>query len=485
MATYGSRISELRELLTQAATGVDERVVRDHVQYIDRYGDMRQRALDDLVDFIAKASIGNVGTQSKWELRISAVRGDYTKLYAEVTDRVLPPPVQLFWFAAIQAEETFFERLSKVKTAQLLDDLLKHQDGLSKLIAELQDGWKFVLANDGTLENDEMRAVRQVDEMVRGIISELDGWHRALVDNAARAAEAAKKRAEELAAKAKEKMGPAGEWVEAAVKFLKNLIIDSVKPDGLGGDFDTQAEAATRQMELAAQALVERIRLHRALVQTYQSLVSVEKGGVLTMFKKTRDEVDTYIKTHDVAQARVWLDQAKGQLADWVSALPRARQQADAGSFRDEIHKLVDEDWKITVELDRTFRDQFQGVFLSPLSNETVETLAEKYLFEQQLKAITGLGGAAKLEEHRRRLDAFVESMEKALQPMNDIVASLPPEVQELATLRNTEFRAFVRERIKRQMEALLRSIEDLKRMLEPSNVERDFNRDELVAMLR
>jgi molecular chaperone GrpE (heat shock protein) len=75
--------------------------------------------------------------------------------------------------------------------------------------------------------------------------------------------------------------------------------------------------------------------------------------------------------------------------------------------------------------------------------------------------------------------------MEKALQPTEEVVASLPPEVQELAKLRNKDFQAFVRERIKRQMEALLPTIEDLTRMLEPSNVERDFNRDELERMLR
>ena len=51
--------------------------------------------------------------------------------------------------------------------------------------------------------------------------------------------------------------------------------------------------------------------------------------------------------------------------------------------------------------------------------------------------------------------------------------------------LRNSEFRAFVRERIKRQMEALLPAIDDLKRMLKPVNVERDFSREELERILR
>jgi hypothetical protein len=486
MATYGARITELRDLMRQACTGVEERVVRALSQCIDRYSDIRQRALDDLVDYIAKASAGNVGTQAKWESRISSVRADVNRLFGDsVKDMMLPPPVQLFWFAALQAEETFFEQLSKVKTAQLLDDILKHQDGLSKLIGELQDSWKFVLSNDKALEDDQIRAIRQVEEMVRGIISELDGWHRALLDNAARAADAAKNKVQELTAKAKEKLGPAGEWIATAVTFVKEYFLDQIKPEGMPGDMDTQMEAAKKQMELAAQALVERVRIHRSLVQTYQSLVGAEKGGVLTIFKKTRDEVDGYIKTNDVAHARVWFDQARGQFGDWVSGLPSSRQRDDAGSFRDEICKLIESDWKITEELDRKFRDQFQGVFLSPLSNETVETLAEQYLFRQQLQTINGLGGAARLDEYRARLAAHSEIMERALQPLDGVVPSLPPEIQELAKLRNDEFRAFVRERIKRQMEALLPAIEDLKRMLEAANVERDFSREELERMLR
>jgi hypothetical protein len=74
---------------------------------------------------------------------------------------------------------------------------------------------------------------------------------------------------------------------------------------------------------------------------------------------------------------------------------------------------------------------------------------------------------------------------DQILQPLDAVATVVPPEVQELARLRNSEFRAFVRERIKRQMEALLRSIEDLKCMLEPSGVERDFSREELERMLR
>lgn len=486
MANYTDRGSELRDLLTQATVGADERVTRALREAIERYMDMRQRALDDLVDIIAKASFGNLGTQEKWQSRIARLREDYSRLFGDsVKDLMLPPPLQLFWFATLQAEETFFEKLSKVGTPKLLEDILKHQDGLSKLIAELQDSWKFVLSNDQALENDEIRAIREVDAMVQAVMSDLDQWTKDLTDSAGRATEATKRAAENLKTRVKDALGPVAPWLDAASEAAKKLIVDSIKPDGLGDDFDVQSEAITQRLKLAAQALVERARIYKSLVQTYQSLVSTEKGGVLTMFKKTKEEVDRCINDNNVSKAKEWLDQARGQLADWSSSLPTSRQQSDASTFREEVRKLLESDWKITEELDKKFREQFQGVFLSPLSNETVEQLAERYLFEQHLQTINGRRGDAKLEDYRRQLSVYSESVDNAMRPMTDAVDSLPAEVQELAKMRNKDFQEYVRTRIKRQVDELLPSIQDLKNMLDAANVSRDFSRAELESMLR
>lgn len=486
MATYGNRITELRDLLKQATTGADERIVKTLTTCIDKYSDLRQRALDDLVDFIARASAGNLGTQARWESRIASVRAEYNRLFGDsVKDLMLPPPVQLFWFAALQAEDAFFERLAKVKTPQLLDDILKHQDGLSKLIAELQDGWTFLLSSDQALQTDEMRAVQQLDEMVQKILSEVDGWHREMIDNLARAEEAVKKAAANVKDKAKEALGRAAPVAGAALEMLKQYVIDTIKPGGLDSDFDTQLEAVRQQAELRKQLLVERTRYYRSLVQTYQSLLSAEKGGVLSMFKKTRDEVDRYLSTSDIAKAKVWFDQAKGQLSDWASGLPTSRQKDDATSFRNDVVQHIESDWKITEDLDKNFRERFSGVFIVPLKTETIESLAEKYLFKQHLQTIAGRGAAAKLDDYRNKLPAHTEGMERALRPLEDAMSSLPPEVQDLAKLKNREFQAYVRERTKNHIETLLPVIDELKKMLEPSSLEKDFNREELEGMLR
>ena len=485
MATYGARPGELREKLTQAAVGADERVRTALTQCIDRYVDLRQRALDDLVDIITKASAGNLGTEARWDARVTAFRAEYNRLFGDtVKDLMLPPPLQLFWSTALQAEESFFEPMMAMEAPRFLDDILKHQDGLSKLIAELQDGWKFVLSADTALETDQLQAVRKIDEMVKEIVEDLDGWHKELVDNAAKAAEAAKRKVEELKAKAKTQLGPAGEWLETAVEFLKQWVLEQIKPDGMPGDMETQLRSAQQQLELAATALVDRTRLHRELVQTYRTLVSTERGGVLTMFNKTRGDVDRYMKENNVTVAHEWIQEARREFPDWISDLATGRQRDDGTAFQNEIVRELDENWKVTEELDKKFREEFVGVFASPLSNETIETLAERHLFEKQLEAITGRDGDRKLMEHLDRLQAFRESFDAALKPLDDVPPAMPEELRDLVSLRSEEFRKFVRERIDHHMRVLLHVIPDLHRMIEPSTLEEELGRRDLSEML-
>jgi hypothetical protein len=236
---------------------------------------------------------------------------------------------------------------------------------------------------------------------------------------------------------------------------------------------------------LAIQALAERVRIYRSLLATYKDLVSLQKGSVLTMFNKTKEDVNRYLSTNDVGQAKVWLDQAKGQLGDWVSDLPTSRQRDDGASFRDEVYKELDSTWKITHDLDSKFRGQFQGAFLSPISNETVEALTQLYLFREQLGKIKDRDAARKLDEYREKLPEPVKGIEESLRSMDYAIETLPDGVRDLAKSRNKELQEYVHDRIKRQMELLLPAIDELKKLLTPSNLDADFNRQELESMLR
>jgi hypothetical protein len=272
---------------------------------------------------------------------------------------------------------------------------------------------------------------------------------------------------------------------EGAFELLKKLIIDNLKPDGMPSEADGPMEEVMKQGELMVQALAERVRIYRNQLATYKDLLSLQKGGVLTMFNKTRDDINRYLSTNNVNQARTWLDQAKGQLSDWASSVTTSGQRSDAGSFRDDIGRQLDSTWKITQDLDAKFRGQFQGAFLSPISNETMETLAQSYFFREQLGKIKDRDAVRKLDEYRDRLPEKLKNIEESLHSMEDPIDALPSEVRDMAKSRNKDFQEYVGDRIKRQMELLLPAIDDLKKLLTPSNLDTDFNRQELEGMLR
>jgi predicted nucleic acid-binding Zn-ribbon protein len=94
----------------------------------------------------------------------------------------------------------------------LTDDLLKHQDDLNKLIGALSDTWTFLLSKNQGIQNDEMRAIQELDQMVQRTISDLDSASRVAFDNAARTVEAIKRKSDELKAKIREELGAWRMW---------------------------------------------------------------------------------------------------------------------------------------------------------------------------------------------------------------------------------------------------------------------------------
>jgi hypothetical protein len=484
-STYGYRISELRDLLSQVPAAASDRVHQAFVDLINRYGDLRQQAMDDLVDFVAKASASNSGTQSKWQSRVARARSEYNDLFGSaVRDVMLPPAHQLFWATMAQNEEKFFDGLARVGTPQLTDDLLKHQDELSKLIGALQDTWTFLLSKNQGILNDEMRAVQEVDKMVQDIISQFDTASSAALDYAGRAANAVRQHASSLKEKFRETMGRGADSAEAVAELLKQLILDQIKPDGMPSEVDDHAKVVLDRLKLMFDAAAQNAQKYRANVAVYKDLVSLQKGSVLTMFNKTRDDIALYLDTNNVAKARTWLDQAKGQLDDWASSLPTSGQVSDARAFCEEIARQLDGTWRITENLDAKFRSQFQGAFLRPISSETIETLAQRYQFREQLGRITDRDVVRKLEDTRDKLRDKTKEFEESLRYMDEPIDVLPSEVRDLANSRNRDFREYVSARMKGHMELLTPAIEDLKKLLTPSNIDADLGRQELENML-
>jgi hypothetical protein len=147
---------------------------------------------------------------------------------------------------------------------------------------------------------------------------------------------------------------------------------------------------------------------------------------------------------------------------------------------------LLDADWKATEELDSRFRGQFSGIFGSPLGPDTIESLAETYLFRQQVEAIKGRKVPDRLREVRDRLPSDAEAKaEEGARRMEEAAGGLPSEAQDLVRMKSREFRDYVRDQLRRQINALLPVIDEVSKLFDPSNLDRDFSRQELTDILR
>jgi uncharacterized protein YqgV (UPF0045/DUF77 family) len=489
-STYGNRISELNDLLAQLPAAANDTINQNFSSLVKQYADLRQSAMNDLLDLMAKASASNLGTSSKWQARIARLRSDYKDAFARATsDVMLPPAHQLFWSNAFDSEETFFDTLSKIATPQRIDDLLQHQDNLSKLFGALQDTWTFLLSQNDGMKTDEMRAMDDLDKMVQELLAEMDDYWRKALDNSQRVADAIARKIDQLKSGLRNLLGEQlSAAVEAIVEIVKKWLIgENIKPEGTPDDIDGPAEAVLEQLKLMAEAAAEKARKYRETVHSYQDLVSKQKGSVLTMFNKTRQDVDQFLRSNGIAQAQGFLDQAKAGLDSWISSLPTSRQRDDGSAFRDDINRTLDLVFRRTKDLDDQFKSKFQGALLSPLSNETIETLSQQHLFKEVLDKIKDRDLPEKLANIQEELPEQVIKIDDKLRELVESVSEmseLPDEARDAAREMTGGFRDYLRDRIKSQVEMLLPIIDELKKEMIPANLDQDLNREELMNML-
>jgi hypothetical protein len=478
MTTYGSRIDELRDLLSQLPAAADERVNKAFVDLIGRYAAMRQSALDDLVDYMAKAAATNLGTQAKWQTRISRLASDRDRLFADAArDLVLPAAHQLYWNTAQRSEKEFADTLLAVTTPQLMDELLQQQDGLNKLIGVLQDLWTFLLSENQGIQNDEMRALQEVDEMIQSIVADMDTAARAAQDLCGRAVEAIKQEADYFKQGVQTILGGAS---DLAIAALKKYLVDKT---GLG-DAQGPMEEVLGDVARKAEASGEYARRFRTLADSYKTLMDKQKGYVLSKFNDTRRQVDGYLRENNVNRAEERLKQAKDQLSAWVSRLP-GRQAGDGANFFNDVNRYLENAWTITKSLDEQFRYKFQGAFLATVDDRTIETLAQAEFYRDEVAKIKDRNALEKLDNYRRTLPEQLSRVEESLHATDDTVDSLPDEVKDIAKSMRQEFRDYVHDQIKSSLEALAPNIEALAKVVAPANLDEEFNRNELTSMLR
>jgi hypothetical protein len=321
--------------------------------------------------------------------------------------------------------------------------------------------------------------------LVQDLAQEIEAENRAVV---AEATERLQGRMKDAAARVKEEVKKKiGEAATGAVEAVIELLLAYLKDQfvDLPSEADPEIDRQKTQIQIYIEKLALFSRAYRERAQEYRSLMSIEKGGVLTMFKNTRAQVAEYEKNNNLTTAQIMRDEAKRFLSEWQNAVIGG-QRADAAEFNAKIFDLIDRNWKVTEELAKQFQSKFSGIFTAPLTSDTLETLTESYMFRQAIDGINGRGVSGKIDDTRRLLaDSVSETVGKVVQPLEDMSLDWPSELKEAARLSNDHFREYVRGKLKSQIDLALNSLGELRILLDPPKVAADFTREELDAMLR
>jgi hypothetical protein len=167
--------------------------------------------------------------------------------------------------------------------------------------------------------------------------------------------------------------------------------------------------------------------------------------------------------------------------------LPTTCQRDDGAVFRDDLNRTLDLAFKRTTDLDDQFRAKFQGALLSPLVMKRLKPWHSIGISKISSTKIKDRDLSRRLEDIQEELPEQVIKIDDKLRELVDSgsdTSGLPDEVRQMTREMTADFREYVRERIKTQVEALLRIFEELKALMIPANLDHDLNREELESML-
>jgi hypothetical protein len=474
MGWYGNRAAELNDRLRSAAEGAPDPMRRALESGIAGVVAAADSALDALADYAERASAGNLGTQRRWKDRCATAKADLSRCFGDAAkDHALTPPLQLFWYQALEHETAFFDKLGDLPTPQLHDDLLVHQDLLNRMLGELWDKWTYLLAKDVAFETDERRAVREVAALAEKLVAKLEPVMGRIREGSSRVVAGG-------LGKVQQALSVFGEQGGKVANELVSRVLGIDIPEGV------EVKDLIDQVQGTAQYLEADVGAVRSQIALYKSLVQAELGSVLLLFVNTRKDVERYRSDNDLGKARGWLDQAKGALSTWASGVPSSGQQRDAAAFRDKVCGALDTDWKLTEELDQRFRDKFKGVFIAPLGDDTLEELVEGRMYRQEVDEVLRRNVHAKANDLTSTLQSqAAAALDDSFRGFDDLVNRAPDEIREAAKLRNEEFKRAVKDKLKDRIDRMLPVIRLVAELFDPSNLKREFSREDLERAVR
>jgi DNA-binding HxlR family transcriptional regulator len=422
--TFSSEVEESRELTF----------------YLPRLNDYAKRcgaALDELVKAVSSVNLSDSREAEEWANVRDRQLAEAIKAKPDLSKYSETPSVALFAFhTRLQLDEApFLGALGKSNVGDEIDRIAAVARNLEQKTADLEKIWKETVDRDGEFDRQAEATAQEIAKIVDEAIETAAANHRTLLESFA-------------------ELTKINDKIPEGAQDLSDL---------LPGLFGLAAKAL---LKVLANSTYFWAKMQERLIEREGKLKETfgKEANLLLVFSETRKEVEEFVKTTNLDQAKAALDQAEDELDALVAAMKTSGQKDDLGRFKqqvlDALERVLDEAEKRHDQFVSKHRNKFFG----PLSSQVVDELIESSRWN----------GLARAIDSRTLHDRLAELHSKNLFSVN--VGKLRPEVRE-----------YIEKEAKRGFDEAMKAILDIDRKITSQSPERQIEeqRKQLETRLR
>lgn len=283
MSDFSKRPDELLKEMEVFKSLLPEQAVKNLQDAIAKYKSWRREALEDLLKVLEEDDDDE--SARSWSDLTSTMRAEAPEFFEDALNNIQLPTegaaTAYRWQLTVMANEgKFFEALGKANAAQVRDYLCANRESLKAYTETLDQKWRAIVDEGNKLQSEEKKLYEEMLAMTKRIVEEFTTNERTY----------------------QEKIRYVGQFPLLAIEKLGGMAADLAGlPDGAG----EAAEKVAEWLREKNQAWLESNRTLQGRAANYRALVQAEKGGVLPLFKETRQQVYEYWDKNNLERARL------------------------------------------------------------------------------------------------------------------------------------------------------------------------------------
>jgi hypothetical protein len=464
MADFSKRPDELLKEITAIESVLPVQAVKNLQDAVSKYKVWRGDALNDLLQMLGEDD--EEATARRWSDLCQTMRADAPEFFEDALKNIQldteGAATGYRWqLTVMENEGRFFEGLAKVNAAEVRDYLCANRESLRAYTDALDQKWRTIVDEGNKLQSEEKKLYDDMASMTKRVIDEFT-------------------QAERTAA---EQMRYAGQFPLLAIEKLAGTFADVAGlPDGVG----EAAEKLAEYLREKNQQWLENNRAIQGRAANYRALVQAEKGGVLPLFRETRQQVYDYWAKNNLERARDWISKFRTSLeSEWVTACPTYGQQDDAKDFYKEAFTYIEKHFKAVEDVAKHFEEKWNGVFKGALAPKTIDELVDATSWRVNAETLISIRTPEVINKLLDQLDGYYEeSLEKPLAALKDKADDLSGEARQQTVDAVDRARKRVEESVRARIQQLHNEVGASLRWFESEEIEKTLDRSELVGEL-